>query len=95
MVEISCNFRVTLTLSFCAYHLLLIFSVLENLRLDAGITAAPIAIPTAIQAGSLVATAIAVPTPTPTPIHPPFLFFPNTAFLFYYSHSIVELDLAQ
>ena len=67
----------------------LFFSVLENLRVDARITAAPNATPTATQTGSLVATAIDVPTATPIAIHPPFLFFPNIAFLLYYSHSIV------
>jgi hypothetical protein len=69
----------------------LFFSVLENLRVDARITAAPNATPTATQTGSLVATAIDVPTATPIAIHPPFLFFPNIAFLLYYSHSIVTL----
>ena len=73
----------------------LFFSVLENLRVDARITAAPNATPTATQTGSLVATAIDVPTATPIAIHPPFLFFPNIAFLLYYSHSIVAGSLLE
>ena len=60
----------------------LFFPVLENLRVDARITAAPNAIPTAIQVGSLVATAIEVPAATPIAIHPPFLFFPTWLFSF-------------